>query len=151
MTTLFTSLFLLAIKSEDVFLEVVKFQGLFCLFTEFFFKMANTNESSDKKAKKSTACGHFMSSWDNRKYCFRCRELNKGDDLCTLKKDCLLCASFSEDQKRKLTAKHSKGKKSVKENSLEKAKIRVPTSLKILEKNCFIFKALKVIEFGQID
>ena len=26
---------------------------------------------------------------------------------------------------------------------------RVPTSLKILEKNCFIFKALKVLEFGQ--
>ena len=64
-----------------------------------------------------------MLSWDNHNYCFKCREANKGDNLCSLKKDCLLCASFSEDQKRKLTVKHSKGKKSVKENSLEKAKI----------------------------
>ena len=85
--------------------------------------MANNNESSDNKAKKSTSCGHFMPSWDNHKYCFKCREANKGDHLCTLEKDCLLCASFSEDQKRKLAVKHSKGKKSVKENSLEKARI----------------------------
>ena len=85
--------------------------------------MANTNESSDNKVKKSTSCGHFMPSWDNHKYCFKCREANKGDNLCILKKDCLLCASFSKDQKRKLTVKHSKGKKSVKKNSLEKAKI----------------------------
>ena len=85
--------------------------------------MANNNESYDKKAKKSTSCGHFMPSWDNHKYCFKCREANKGDYLCSHKKDYLLCASFSEDQKRKLTVKHSKGKKSVKENYLEKAKI----------------------------
>ena len=85
--------------------------------------MANENESSDNKAKKSSSCGHFMPSWDNHRYCFKCREANKGDDLCALKKDCLLCASFSEGQKRKLTVKHSKGKKSVKETSLEKSKI----------------------------
>ena len=36
---------------------------------------------------------------------------------------CVLCASFLEDQKRKLTVKHSKGKKSVKENSIEKSMI----------------------------
>ena len=85
--------------------------------------MANNNESSDNKAKKSSSCGHFMPSWDNHRYCFKCREANKGDDLCVLKKDCLLCASFSEEQKRKLTIKHSEGKKSVKETSLEKSKI----------------------------
>ena len=78
--------------------------------------MANNNESSDNKVKKSSSCGHFMPSWDNHRYCFKCREANKGDD-------CLLCASFSEDQKRKLSVKHSKGKKSVKETSLEKSKI----------------------------
>ena len=102
---------------------MVKFQGLFAFLLSFFFNMANNNECSDNKVKKSTSSGHFMPSWDNRKYCFKCREANKGDDLCTVKKDCLLCASFFEDQKRKLTVKHSKGKKSVKENSLEKAKI----------------------------
>ena len=85
--------------------------------------MSNNNESSDNKAKKSSSCGHFMPSWDNHRYCFKCREANKGDDLCALKKDCLLCTSFSEEQKRKLTVKHSKGKKSVKETSLEKSKI----------------------------
>ena len=84
--------------------------------------MANNNESSDNKAKKSLSCGHFMPSLDNHRYCFKCREANKGDNLCALKKECLLCASFSEDQKCKLTVKHSKGKKSV-ETSLEKSKI----------------------------
>ena len=65
---------------------MVKFQGLFCFFIEFFFKMANTNESLDNKANKSTACGHFVPSWDNHKYCFKCRESSKGDNLCTLKR-----------------------------------------------------------------
>ena len=102
---------------------MVKFSGTFAFLLRFFFNMANNNESSDNKAKKSSSCGHFMPSWDNHRYCFKCREANKGDDLCALKKECLLCASFLEDQKRKLTVKHSKGNKSVKETSLEKSKI----------------------------
>ena len=85
--------------------------------------MANNNDSSDNKAKKSSSCGHLMPGFDNHRYCFKCREAGKGDDLCALKKDCLLCASFSEDQKRKLASKHSKGKKSVKETTVEKPKI----------------------------
>ena len=85
--------------------------------------MANNNDSADNKAKKSSSCGHLMPGWDNHRYCFKCREAGKGDDLCALKKDCLLCASFSEDQKRKLNSKHSKGKKSVKETAVEKPKI----------------------------
>ena len=85
--------------------------------------MANNNDSSDNRAKKSSSCGHLMPGWDNHKYCFKCREAGKGDDLCALKKDCLLCASFSEDQKCKLNSKHSKGKKSVKETAVEKPKI----------------------------
>ena len=85
---------------------MVKFQVLFCFFIEFSINMANTNESSDNKAKKSTSCGHFMPSWDNHKFGYKCREANKGDDLCILKKDFLMCASFLEDQKCKLTVKH---------------------------------------------
>ena len=46
-----------------------------------------------------------MLGFDNHRYCYKCREASKGDDLCTLKKDCLLCIAFSEDQKRKLTEK----------------------------------------------
>ena len=37
-----------------------------------------------------------------------------------MKKDCFLCVVFSEDQKRKLTEKLSKGKKSIKETALRK-------------------------------
>ena len=85
--------------------------------------MANNNDSADNKAKKSSSCGHLMPGWDNHRYCFKCREAGKGDDLCALKKDCLLCASFYEDQKHKLNSKHSKGKKSVKETAIEKPKI----------------------------
>ena len=61
--------------------------------------MANTNESFDNKAKKSTYSGHFMPSWDNHKFCFKYRDANKANDLCILRKECLLCAFFSEDQK----------------------------------------------------
>ena len=85
--------------------------------------MVNKDESSNSRAKKSTSCGHFMPSWDNCKYCFKCRDSNNGNNFCTLKNDCLLCASFSEEQKHKLTIKHSKGKKSVKGSSLDKSKI----------------------------
>ena len=102
--------------------------------------MANTNESSDNKMQKSTSCDHFMPSWDNHKFCFKCREANKGDDLCTLKKDCFLCAFFSEDQK------HSKGKKSVKENSLEKAKIDDSILFKTTRCQCYIVPIYIYIE-----
>ena len=63
-----------------------------------------------------------MLGFDTHRYCFKCRESGKGDDLCTLKKDCLLCIAFSEDQKRKLAENLSKGKKSVKESTLQKEK-----------------------------
>ena len=98
-----------------MFLKLVKFSGTFAFLLRFFFNMANNNESSDNKAKKSSSCGHLMPGWDSHRYCFKCREAGKGDDLCSLKKDCLLC--------RKLTAKHYKGKKSVKETAAEKPKI----------------------------
>ena len=86
--------------------------------------MANNKDSSDSKTKKSTFCGHLMPSFDTHRYCYKCRESGKGDDLCTVKKDGLLCVAFSEDQKRKLTEKHSKGKKSVKETPFKRKKTR---------------------------
>ena len=57
------------------------------------------------------------------------RESGKGDDLCTLKKDCLLCIAFSEDQKRTLAEKLSKGKKSLKESTLQKEKEQIDDSI----------------------
>ena len=84
--------------------------------------MANKKDSSDSKTKKSSFCGHIMLGFDTHRYCLKCRESGKGDDLCTLKKDCLLCIAFSEDQKRKLAEKLSKGKKSLKESTLQKEK-----------------------------
>ena len=84
--------------------------------------MMNNNDSVYSKAKKSILCGHFMPNWDNHRYCFKCEEANKGGELCMLK-DCLLCSSFSEEQKHKLTVKHSKGKKSLKDSSVDKSKI----------------------------
>ena len=85
--------------------------------------MANNKDSSDSKSKKSSFCGHLMLGFDTHRYCYKCHEASKGDDLCTLKKDCLLCITFSEDQKRKLAEKLSKGKKSLKESTLQKEKI----------------------------
>ena len=68
-------------------------------------------------------------SFDTHRYCYKCRESGKGDDLCTVKKDCLLCVAFSEDQKRKLAEKFSKGKKSVKETALQKEKEKIDDSI----------------------
>ena len=91
--------------------------------------MANNKDSSDSKTKKSTFCGHLMPSFDTHRYCYKCRESSKGDDLCTVKKDCLLCVAFSEDQKRKLAEKLSKGKKSLKETALHKEKDKIDDSI----------------------
>ena len=68
----------------------------------YFQVMADNMDKEVKPSKKSTVCGHFMQSWDSHKVCFKCREAGKGDDLCTQKKDCLICVSFSEDQKKRL-------------------------------------------------
>ena len=81
------------------------------------------------KQRKSTLCGHLMPSFDTPRYCYKCKESGKGDDLCMVKKDCLLCVDFSEDQKRKLTEKLSKGKKSVKETALQKEKDKMDDSI----------------------
>ena len=97
--------------------------------------MANIKDSSDSKSKKSSFCGHMLLGFDNHRYCFKCRESGKGDDLCTLKKDCLLCIAFSEDQKRKLTEKLSKGKKSLKESTLQKEKDKIDDSIMDEEDN----------------
>ena len=87
--------------------------------------MANNKDFSDSKMKESTFSGHLMPSFDTPRYCYKCRESGKGNDLYTVKKDCLLCVAFLEDQKQTLTEKLSKGKKSIKETTLQKERRRV--------------------------
>ena len=62
--------------------------------------------SSQDKIKKgqriSAFCGHFMAEWDEHHYCPKCRDDLKGDDPCANSQDCVICSTFSEDQKKKL-------------------------------------------------
>ena len=55
--------------------------------------MANNNDSSDSKVKRGS-CGHFMANWDNHRYCFKCREVSKGDDLVCLKRMLAMCCTL---------------------------------------------------------
>ena len=84
--------------------------------------MVNNKDSSYSKTKKSTFCGHFMPSFD-------IDIVSSAGNLARVNKDCLLCVAFSEDQKQKLTEKLSKGKKSVKETSLQKEKDKIDDSI----------------------
>ena len=47
-------------------------------------------------------CGHFMVEWDEHHYCPKCRDDLKGDDPCANSSDCVICSTFSEDQKKKI-------------------------------------------------
>ena len=55
-----------------------------------------------KGQRKSSFCGHFMADWDDHHYCPKCRDDFKGDDPCANSSDCLICSSFSEEQKKKI-------------------------------------------------
>ena len=55
---------------------------------------ANTNNP------RSLKCRHFYLPFDLHNYCHSCREAGKGDDPCvTNEQQCLLCKSFTEEQK----------------------------------------------------
>ena len=43
-----------------------------------------------------------MAEWDDRHYCPKCRDDLKGDDPCANSADCVICSTFSEDQKKKI-------------------------------------------------
>ena len=75
------------------------------------------SSNNEKKHGRKSVCGHAMQSWDTHRFCPRCRKAGKCDDSCTLKKDCLLCIGFSEEQKAKIHGKSKKkGQKNKKKN-----------------------------------
>ena len=43
-----------------------------------------------------------MAEWDEQHYCPKCRDDLKGDDPCANSADCVICSTFSEDQKKKI-------------------------------------------------
>ena len=52
---------------------------------------------------RALKCHHFCNPWDLHNYCPTCRESSKGDDYCvTGKGKCMVCASFTEEQKQKI-------------------------------------------------
>ena len=69
-----------------VFLKLVKVfrDSFFFLLIEFTEIMANRNDSTDSKAKKSSSCGSLMPNWNHNMYFFKCRETTE-DNLCILK------------------------------------------------------------------
>ena len=76
------------------------------------------------KQRNPLFCLHLMPSFDTHRYCFKYREVGKGDNLCTLKKDCLLCVAFSEDQKQKLSANFERVRNLLKKPLCKKKRTR---------------------------
>ena len=58
---------------------------------------------TNKDKPRSQKCRHFCFSFDLHYYCPTCREADKGDDLCvTFETPCDICASFTDDQMKKI-------------------------------------------------
>ena len=59
--------------------------------------------ASTGNRSRALKCRHFCNPWDLHNYCATCRESSKGDDYCvTGKGKCMVCASFTEEQKQKI-------------------------------------------------
>ena len=75
----------------------------------------NMSTASAGNRSRALKCRHFCNPWDLHNYCPTCRESSKGDDYCiTGKGQCMVCASFTEEQKQKIASEmpvpHSLGK-----------------------------------------
>ena len=73
-----------------------------CSEVRHLFLTMSTQDKVKKGQRKSSFCGHFMADWDDHHYCPKCRDDYKGDDPCANSSDCLVCSSFSEEQKKKI-------------------------------------------------
>ena len=62
----------------------------------------SSQDKVKKGQRKSSFCGHFMADWDDHHYCPKCRDDFKGDNPCANSSGCLICSSFSEEQKKKI-------------------------------------------------
>ena len=58
---------------------------------------------TNKDKPRAQKCRHFCFSFDLHNYCPTCRETGKGDDPCvTFEAPCDICASFTDDQMKKI-------------------------------------------------
>ena len=58
---------------------------------------------TNKDKPRALKCRHFCFSFDLHNYCPTCREAGKGDDPCvTFEAPCDICASFTDDQMKKI-------------------------------------------------
>ena len=58
---------------------------------------------TNKDKLRAIKCRHFCFSFDLHNYCPTCREAGKGDDPCvTFEMPCDICASFTDDQMKKI-------------------------------------------------
>ena len=89
----------------------------------------SSQDKVKKGQRKSSFCGHFMADWDNHHFCPRCRDDAKGDDLCVVSSstECLVCAGFSEEQRKKI--KNRNRYKSKKEQNSEAKDVTIDDSL----------------------
>ena len=60
-------------------------------------------QRTSKDKRRSVKCQHFCLPFDSHNYFPFCREANKGDDPCViLESPCEICASFSDEQMKKI-------------------------------------------------
>ena len=67
---------------------------------------------------RAQKCRHFCFSFDLNNYCPTCREAGKGDDPCvTFETPCHICASFTDEQMKKIQNRKRYRKKQKAESS----------------------------------
>ena len=80
---------------------------------------------TNKDKPRAQKCRHFCFSFNLHNYCPTCMEAGKGDDPCdTFKTPCDICASFTDEQMKKIQhrkryLKKQKAETSSKDNELE--------------------------------
>ena len=80
---------------------------------------------TNKDKLRAQKCCHFCFSFDIHNYCPTCREAGKGDDHCvTFETPCDICASFTDDQMKKIQhrkryLKKQKAETSTKDDELD--------------------------------
>ena len=80
---------------------------------------------TNKDKPRAQKCRHFCFSFDLHNYCPTCREAGKGDDPCvTFETPCDICASFTDEQMKKIQhrkryLKKQKAETSSKDNELD--------------------------------
>ena len=79
------------------------FLGSGLLFSTSFIAFKMSIHQTNKDKPRAQKCRHFSFSFDLHNYCPTCREAGKSDDPCvTSEAPCDICASFTDDQMKKI-------------------------------------------------